>query len=276
MKHPEIQSRSLAGLQVPPVGMGTWSTFDVVSPEDIAVRQTIIQSCIDSGVSFLDTSPMYRESERVLGITTEGHRAHVQLATKVWCSGKSEGQAQIRRSFNLLKADYIDVLQIHNLVDWQTHLPILEQMKAEGKIGQIGITHYQVSQCPEMMRIMKTRRVDTIQIPYNIFERTCERDILPLAADLGLGVIAMKPLGVGHLAKNLKGAPDLTPLNALGITTWSQALLAWILADLRISVVIPATSRPEHLTENAAVNTVLPLPGDLRTYVQKEAERCVG
>ncbi|MCE2397140.1 aldo/keto reductase [Candidatus Poribacteria bacterium] len=270
-----MQTRKLATLEVPPIGMGTWKTFDVRSQAEIAVRQKIVTACLSEGVAFLDSSPMYGESESVVGVTTEGKREQFQFATKVWCTGLSQGKAEIARSFERFRTDYIDVFQIHNLLDWETHLPMLEGLKAEGRIGLIGITHYMTTSYPEMIRIMKGGRISTIQIPYNVLERTCEQEILPLAEELGIGVIVMQPLDVGRLVTGLRREPDLAPLEAHGIETWAQALLAWILADMRISVVIPATSKPERIRENAAVGTLLALPQELRTYIEQEAQRCL-
>ena len=270
-----MQTRKLATLDVPPIGMGTWKTFDVRSEAEIGVRGEIITACISEGVSFLDSSPMYGESESVVGITTEGKQEQFQFATKVWCTGRLQGKAEIAKSFERFKTDYIVVFQIHNLVDWETHLSTLEGLKGRGRIGLVGITHYLTESYPEMMRIMKGGRISTIQIPYNVLERTCEQEILPLAAELGIGVIVMQPLGVGRLVTGLKKEPDLSPLEAHGIETWAQALLAWILADTRVSVVIPATTKPERIRENAAVGALTPLPAELRTYIEAETQRCL-
>ena len=270
-----MQIRKLATLEVPPVGMGTWKTFDVRSKAEVTVRKEIITACLREGVSLLDSSPMYGESENVVGVTTEGNREQFQLATKVWCTGVSQGKVEIARSFERFRTDYIDVFQIHNLLDWEIHLPTLEGLKAEGRIGLIGITHYMTTSYPEMIRIMKGGRISTIQIPYNVLERTCEQEILPLAEELGIGVIVMQPLGVGRLVTGLRREPDLAPLRAHGIETWAQALLAWILADTRISVVIPATSKPERIRENAAVGALPVLPPELRTYIEQETQRCL-
>ena len=148
---------------------------------------------------------MYGRAERVVGMTIEGRREGFQLATKVWCQGREESEAQIARSFSLLKTDYIDVLQVHNLVDWRTHLPTLERLKDQGVIGLIGITHNQ-STYPTMMEIMKSGRIDTVQVPYNVGERTCEAELLPLAEELGIGVIVMEPLDKGRLVRALEAS----------------------------------------------------------------------
>jgi aryl-alcohol dehydrogenase-like predicted oxidoreductase len=163
-----MEFRQLGHLHVSSVGLGTYKTFDVTSEPDIAIRHEIIHACVTHRVTFIDSSPMYGHSEEIIGHTTVGKREHFHLATKVWCQGRSQGETQIARSFTRLRTDYIDVLQIHNLVDWQTHLLTLERLKEEGKIGLIGITHYATSAYPAMMQIMRSGRIDTVQIPYNV------------------------------------------------------------------------------------------------------------
>lgn len=273
----QMQFRSLAQLRVPAAGMGTWQTFDVTSEADIAARRRITDSCITHQVTFIDSSPMYGNAEKVVGLALHGRRHLFQLATKVWCTGREAGQDQIQRSFQLMQTDYIEVFQVHNLVDWRTHLPTLERLKAEGRIGVVGITHYSTAAYPEMMEIMRSGRVGAVQVPYHVLERTCQHQLLPLAQELGIGVIVMRPLGGegGRLVKGLKRQPDLSPLAVCGIRTWAQALLTWTLADGRVSVVIPATSRPEHVAENAAAGKAPPLPPELREYIEREAERCL-
>ncbi len=267
-------TRMLAGLEVNAVGLGTAGSFEIASSWEIPLRQQVIDNSLACDANFIDTSPMYGESERVVGLAIHGKRDKFHLATKVWCRGADTGRAQIANSFRLLQTDYIEVLQIHNLVDWQTHLPELERLKADGKICLVGITHYSPSTFPELMAIMKTGRIDAVQVPYNVLERRCEESLLPLAAEMGIGVIVMEPLGSGSLVKRLRGEPDLSPLREHGIDTWAQALLAWVLADPRVSVVIPATSRPERAFENAHVGSLSPLPADVRDHVSSEAKRC--
>jgi aryl-alcohol dehydrogenase-like predicted oxidoreductase len=269
-----MEFRQLGTLWVPVIGLGTARTFDVSADRDIVVRRQIIERCIAAQVTCIDSSPMYGQSERVIGIATEGCRERFQLATKVWCHGRAQGEAQIERSFRLLKSDYIDVLQIHNLVDWQTHLRTLERLRDQGRIGLIGITHYSTSAYPTMLEIMRSGRIQTIQIPYNVRERSCEERLLPMAAELGIGVIVMEPLEKGRYVKSLRRPPDLSPLAARGIRTWGQALLAWVVGDQRVSVAIPATSRPERVEENAVAGSIGVLPPELREYIRRETERC--
>src|SRR5918999_4895098 len=270
-----MEFRQLSSLRVPVIGLGTARTFDVSAERDIAVRRQIIERCLASRVTFIDSSPMYGQSERVIGLTTGDCRGHFQFATKVWCHGRAQGETQIEHSFRLLKTDYIDLLQIHNLVDWQTHLGTLERLQGQGRIGLIGITHYSTSAYPTMLEIMRSRRIHAVQIPYNVRERSCEERILPLAAELGIGVIVMEPLEKGRYVKGLRRPPDLSPLATFGIRTWGQALLAWVLGDSRVSVAIPATSRPERIEENAAAGSIGILPQELRDYIRRETERCL-
>ena len=269
-----MKLRKLGHLKVSSIGMGSAGTFDTQNKEAIIIRRMIIDQCIIEKVTFIDSSPMYGHAEEVLGQVIEGRREQFQLATKVWCSGKETGKQQITHSFNLLKSDYIDVLQIHNLVDWRTHLPYLEELKTNGKIGLIGLTYGYPDGLPEMMDIMKTGRIDTIQISYNIKDRAVEKEILPLAEAMGIGVIVMRPTGKGALATNLKKQPDTAPLKEYGIETWGQAALAWLLADLRVSVPIPATTKPSRIVENALPGKLPTLTPELRKYIEKETERC--
>ena len=270
-----MQMRPMGGVQVPVVGMGTYVSFDVTSAKDIQVRREIIDRCIESCSTFVDTSPMYGNAERVLGATTQGQREKLQLATKVWCQGRQEGERQIARSFELMQTDYIDVLQVHNLRDWDAHLSTLELLKERGKIGLIGVTHNTPTAYPEIMRIMRSGRIDTIQVPYNVRQRACEDELLPLAEELGIGVIVMEPLQKGRYVTGLSRRPDLGPLGGFGIRTWAQALLAWVVADSRVSVAIPATSRPSRIAENARAGAVDTLPNELREYIRHETERCL-
>jgi len=270
-----METRTLVNLDVPVIGMGSATTFNVEEESDISIRKQIIDNCIESGSIFIDTSPMYGRAEQALGITMKGRVTELQLATKVWAVGKESGRRQIARSFELLGTDHIHLFQIHNMVDWKTHLPYLETLKEKGKIDLIGISYTFPNGLPEMAEIMKTRRVDTIQVSYNVLEREVEEEILPLADELGMGVLIMRPLGSGSLAKGLQREPDLTPLKEFGITTWPQALLAWCLGDPRIDVLIPATTRPSRVFDNAAAGSFKILPEEYRNHIVSEAQRCL-
>ena len=270
-----MQYRKLGTLTVPVIGMGSASSsgFNVESPDQVENSRRILDNCLTSGSNFLDTSPMYRRAEAVIGEGIKGRHHRFQLATKVYCAGVESGRAQIQRSFDLLGTDHIEVLQIHNLVDWRTHLSYLEQLKAEGRIDVIGITHYLPRYYDELALVLRTGRVDAIQVPYSLLEREVEKIILPLAEEMNIGVIVMRPLVKGRVVTQLKREPDLTPLREFGIKTWGQAALAWILAERRVSVLIPATGRPGRILENAVAGDVL-LPPSLREHVTREWHRC--
>ena len=270
-----MEFRKLGNLDVSAIGLGTLRTFDVTGEADIAVRKEIVNNCVLNQINFIDSSPFYGNAEKVVGITTSGKRGKFYLATKVRCEGKEEGEAQIARSFDLFKTEYIDLFQVHNMIDWRTHLPTLERLKEQGKIGMVGVTAMVHEAYPEIMALMKSRRIDAVQIPYNVVERGCEAELLPMAEDLGIGILVMEPLKKGRYVNELKSQPDLTPLVQFGIQTWAQALLAWVLGDSRVSVTIPATSRPDRIAENALAGSLGQLPQELRDYVREETVRCL-
>ncbi len=249
----EIREFGKTGLQVPVVGMGTWQTFDVRGEAAENNAHQVVDAALAAGANFFDSSPMYGEAERVLGKTLENRRDAALIATKVWAHSLSEGRNQIERAFRFF-GDHVDFYQIHNLTLWQEHLPVLEKLRDEGRIRAIGATHYSPSAFDELKRVMKTGRITGIQIPYNPHERTVEREILPLAADLNLGVVVMRPFGGGGLVRKAVSPSDLRPLEPFGVTTWAQALLKWVLSDVRCHVAIPATSHPSRMTENATID----------------------
>ena len=239
------------GMKVPVVGMGTWKTFDVRGTEAIRNAHAVVDAALASGANFFDSSPMYGEAEHVLGETLQGRRNSAMIATKVWARSTSEGQAQVKRALTFFD-NFIDLYQIHNLVLWQDHLKMLEQLRDAGQVRAIGATHYASSSFGELRQVMLTNRITAIQIPYNPIQREVEKEILPLAADLGLGVVVMRPFAEGELMRHKPSESDLAPLKPFGITTWGQALIKWILSDTHCHITIPATSHPERIAENAA------------------------
>jgi aryl-alcohol dehydrogenase-like predicted oxidoreductase len=239
------------GLTVPVVGMGTWRTFDVRGAAAEARSRAVVDAALVAGASFFDSSPMYGEAERVLGAALEGRREQALIATKVWAQGAAEGEAQIQAALQFF-GGIVDLYQVHNLVSWREHLTRLERLRDAGQVRAIGATHYSPSAFDELRRVMETGRITAIQIPYNPREREVERVILPLAAELGLGVVVMRPFGEGSLIRRRPPDTALAPLHPFGVTTWAQALLKWVLSDPRCHVAIPATSRPERMAENAA------------------------
>ena len=240
-----------SGIEVPAVGVGTWQTFDVRGAgEESRVRDQVTEA-LDAGADLFDSSPMYGEAERVLGAGLEGRRDRALVATKVWARSENEGRRQIERALGFFGGK-VDLYQVHNLVAWREHLPVLERLRDEGRVRSIGATHYSASAFTELAEVMKTGRVEAIQVPYNPTQREIERDILPLAEELGLGVVVMRPFAEGALMRRPPSSAQLGPLEPFGVRTWAQALLKWILSDPRCHVAIPATSKPTRIRENAA------------------------
>src|SRR5207302_8288962 len=260
------------GLQVPVVGMGTWRTFDVRGEAARRNARAIVDMALQVGANFFDSSPMYGAAEQVLSEALQGRRDKALIATKVWAAARSEGQAQVKRALALF-GNCIDLYQIHNLVNWLEHLPMLERLHDRGQVRAIGATHYSSSAFKELRQVMRTGRITAIQIPYNPLQREVEREILPLAADLGLGVVVMRPFGEGSLMRRIPTEADLQPLKPFGVTTWGQALLKWILSDPRCHVAIPATTQPLRVAENAAAGNPPWFGPEERALVARLAEQ---
>jgi len=248
-----MEQRALGhtGLRVPAIGMGTWRTFDVYGAEANKNARAIVDVAFSTGANFFDSSPMYGAAERVLGEAIQGRREQAIIATKVWASTSREGQMQVERALAFF-GKVIDLYQIHNLVNWREHLAMLERLRESGNIRAIGATHYNSSAFGELRTVMQTGRITAIQIPYNPLEREVEQTILPLAADLNLGVVVMRPFAEGALMQVAPSEAELEPFRQFGVTTWAQILLKWILSDLRCHVAIPATTHPQRMEENAA------------------------
>jgi aryl-alcohol dehydrogenase-like predicted oxidoreductase len=220
--------------QVPVIGLGTWQTFDV-GPEGQDAARNVVESVWEGGTRIFDSSPMYGRAEAVLGRALGDRRNDALVATKVWTSSVSEARSQFTAQLEFF-GGRVDLEQVHNLVGWEQHLEWLEEERAAGRIGFLGATHYSSRAFGELEEVMQTGRIDAIQVPYNPLEREAERRILPLAAELDLGVVAMRPLGGGSLVSRF-GAGEL---------------LKWTLADERIHVAIPATSSVDHARVNTA------------------------
>jgi aryl-alcohol dehydrogenase-like predicted oxidoreductase len=237
-----------SGLEVPVVGVGTWNTFRGSAGEADACAR--VDEALDVGANLFDSSPMYGEAERVVGGCLEGRRDRALIATKVWARTSDEGEGQVGRALSWF-GGRVDLYQVHNLVAWQDHLPRLERLREEGKVGVVGVTHWSPSAFDEVVRIMRTGRAQAVQIPYNPIERDVERVILPLADELRIGVVVMRPFAEGGLMRHPPPLSALATLAPFGVTTWAQALLKWILSDPRCHTAIPATSRLGRTRENA-------------------------
>src|SRR4051812_43775334 len=190
------------GPQVPVVGMGTWQTLDTRGERD-----EVVYAALDAGATFLDTSPMYGEAQRVLAHGLEGRRDEAFVATKLWTADDAEAERQAERALRWYGR--VDLYQVHNLLGTDKRLDLLERLREEGRVGRLGATHYSASAFGELERVMRSGRIDAIQIPYNPHQREVEARILPLAAELGLGVVVMRPFGAGALVRRAPSARDL-------------------------------------------------------------------
>ena len=268
-----MRKRKCHAFTVPEVGLGTYNTFDIRANRDLEDRSNLLKLCKEHGATLIDTSSHFGESEKIIGKTLKD-REGFQLCTKVWTSGKRAGLNQIIQSFAFLQSPYIDIFYIHNLLDWETHIETIEKMQDEDKIGLAGVSHFSSGAYPEMREVMETERVQVVQVPYNVIEQKAESEIFPLAEKLGLGVITIMPFNQGSLFRfKRRAAVDMEPLKAVGINTWSQALLAWVLADPRVSCVVPATSNPDHLLENVVAGDLPRIDEELRKHIEKEGSR---
>jgi aryl-alcohol dehydrogenase-like predicted oxidoreductase len=262
-------------LELPVVGMGTWRTFDVADDQAELARRALAQAALDGGLRLFDTSPMYGEAERVLGAALQGRRAEAFVATKVWTARPEAAALQIEHALGWFDGQ-VDLYQIHNLVAYRENLALLEARRDAGQVRLLGATHHSPGAFGKLAWLMKSGRIDAIQIPYNPLERDAEQQILPLAEQLGLGVIAMRPFGEGGLLRRLPSRADLLPLHDFGVTSWPQALLKWTLSDPRVHVTIPATVSAEHLRQNIAAGRPPWFDDETREYIVALARDLAG
>lgn len=260
----EYRTLGKTSLKVPAIGMGTWQTFDIDGD-----RRAIVDEALSAGMNLFDSSPMYGLAEDVLATSLGTRRNEAIIATKVWTSSESEGREEVDHALRLFGR--VEIYQVHNLVAWQTQLRRLERLKGEGKVVAIGATHYQPSAFDELCDVMRTGRLDMVQLPYNPLLRDAERRVLPLAAELGIGVLIHSPLRFGVLEQQ----PDAHFLDELGVKTWAQAVLKWIASDQRVSCVLSATKTPGRPTENAAAGAPPWFSVEQRTRIAVGFERAM-
>jgi len=236
---------------IPTVGLGTWQAFDVDAGGRAPLAE-VVKQFFAAGGRVIDSSPMYGRAEAVVGdvLADIGAIGTPFLATKVWTRGKREGVAQMEQSRRRMRAERIDLMQIHNLLDWQTHLPVLRDMRQSGAIRYLGVTHYSHGELPQIERLMRSEALDFIQVPYNLADRAVEARVLPAAADTGTAVLVMRPFDEGGLFRRVRGKPVPGWAADLDCTSWAQIFLKFIIGHPAVTCPIPATADPVHLADN--------------------------
>ncbi|BAP44462.1 aldo/keto reductase [Pseudomonas sp. StFLB209] len=239
---------------LPVIGVGTYRGFDVAtsSPAYKQLR-SVLDALFAAGGTVIDSSPMYGRAEQTTGELLSIHepRSPAFLATKVWTRGRKEGIAQMEESLRLLQTERIDLMQIHNLVDWQTHLPVLRDWKAQGRIRYVGISHYTSSAYDQVEAVLKTEQLDFLQINYALDDRAAEARLLPLCRERGVAVICNRPFGGGGLLSRLKDKPLPGWAAQVEASSWAQLALKFLLAHPAVTCVIPGTGNPKYMADNA-------------------------
>ena len=242
-----------SGERIPAIGLGTWRTFDVGAGASVrGPLKDVLQRFVELGGRVLDSSPMYGTAESVAGdLAAEAKLADTLFwATKVWTSGAAAGVTQMEQSLARLRVARLDLMQIHNLLDWRAHLTTLRAWKAAGRVRYIGVTHYTAGAYDELERVLRAEPLDFVQVNYSIGEREAERRILPLARERGVAVLVNRPFTEGGLFQRVRSTPLPAWAAELGCESWAQLFLKWILAHPAVTCVIPATSRVAHLVDN--------------------------
>lgn len=251
-----------SGEPLPVIGLGTYRGFDV-APGSTAYGALpgVLDALTAAGGTVIDSSPMYGRAERTTGelLAARTPRPTVFLATKVWTTGRDAGVAQIEASFRLLQTTTIDLFQIHNLVDWRTHLPTLRRLRDAGRIRYLGITHYTPSAYRDVEAVLAAERWDVLQINYAVDDRAAEARLLPMAQDRGTAVLVNKPFGGGGLLQRLRGRALPGWAHDLGASTWAELALRFVLAHPAVTCAIPGTGDPANMAVDAAAGAMPPL-----------------
>ena len=262
--------------ELPVIGLGTWQTFDVETERERRPLAEVLDRFSAAGGRVIDSSPMYGRAEEAVGALRE-HVPQAFLATKVWTRGREHGIEQMTRSMTLLRADVIDLMQIHNLVDWRTHLATLRQWKAEGRVRYLGITHYTTSAFRELESIVQAEEIDFVQLPLSVGVPDAEERLLPLARDRGIAVLVNRPFEEGTALRDLRRRPLPDWARDYGAESWAELLLRWIVSHPAVTCVIPATRNPEHMRDNlrAGEGRILSMKErrELRARLQLEVDR---
>lgn len=251
-----------SGEALPVIGLGTWQTFDVGTNQ--AAREPlkeVLREFVRAGCGVIDSSPMYGNSETVAGDIAHELGLHKQLflATKVWTSGRDAGVRQMEESFRRLRAQRMDLMQVHNLVDYRTHLETLRRWKEQAKVRYIGVTHYTSSAYDQLARVLASEDLDFVQFNYSLGEREAEKRLLPLAAEKQLGVLINRPFAEGRLFRRAGGKPLPPWAKEIGCASWAQFFLKFIVSHPAVTCAIPATSKVAHLTDNMRAG-LAPMP----------------
>jgi len=259
MQQMKMNTRPIPSTQeaLPVIGCGTWIGFDQRPGTDEYRRLPgVLDALFAAGGKVIDSSPMYGRSEETTGellaASKQRENREAFLATKVWTSGREAGIAQMEQSFTRLRTQRIDLMQVHNLVDWKTHLATLRSWKDKGRVRYIGLTHYTASAYEEVEAVLRAEKLDFVQINYSLDAREAEQRLLPLAAERGAAVIVNMPFGGGGLLRRLRDKPLPAWAGEIGCTSWAQVLLKFVLSHPAVTCTIPGTSRAEHMADNAA------------------------
>jgi len=246
------------GEALPVIGCGTWIGFDH-APGSAEYQRLpgVLDALFAAGGSVVDSSPMYGRAEENTGqlLAAAKQRSRAFLATKVWTSGRAAGIAQMEQSFARLATDRIDLMQVHNLVDWRTHVATLRGWKEQKRVRYVGITHYTSSAYDEVEAVLRAEKLDFLQINYSLDDRAAEQRLLPLAAERGVAVIVNMPFGGGGLLRRLRDQPLPGWAGEIGCTSWAQVLLKFVLSHPAVTCTIPGTGRAEHMADNAAAGS---------------------
>ena len=242
-----------SGERVPALGLGTWQTFDVgAGAGERAPLREVLRLFVEMGGTVIDSSPMYGRAEEVVGDLSAslGLGGSLFLATKVWTRGRDAGIRQMERSMDRLRTERIDLMQVHNLVDWRTQLSTLREWKAAGRIRYAGITHYTTGAYDELEELMRTQQLDFVQLNYSVAVREAERRLLPLAAERGIATLINRPFQGGGLFHKVRGRALPSWAAEFDCRSWAQFFLKYVLSHPAVTCPIPATSDPKHLVDN--------------------------
>ena len=252
---PILLARTIPSLgeKLPVIGLGTWQTFDVdLTTDNRRQLEEALSLFVKLSGRVIDSSPMYGRAEDVIGELTAalGIRDRLFLATKVWTHGKENGIKSMERSMALLRTKRVDLMQVHNLVDVQTHLATLREWKEQGRIRYLGITHHAAGAFPDVEKVMRSEKLDFLQINYSLMEREAEQRILPLAQERGVAVIVNRPFGAGDLFGKVRSKPLPDWATEFDCQSWAQFFLKWIVGHPAVTCAIPATDKPDHIEDN--------------------------